>query len=60
MQRCRHNHLAPKNPKRGDSWTYEAGRTRFGWTAEAVPALKQLECEQETTAAVWGDLPRSD
>lgn len=43
-----------------DSWRYELGRTQWGSTAEALPALKQLAAEQAVTRAIFGDMKRSD
>ena len=41
-------------------WTYEVRRTAFTTMEEAEPALRRLEDEQIVTAAIWGDMPRSD
>jgi hypothetical protein len=43
-----------------ESWRYECSRTRFRSLAEAMPVLKESEGQQRLTAALWGDMPRSD
>jgi hypothetical protein len=43
-----------------ETWTYEVNRTRFPTMAEALPALREIEREQIATAALFGDIPRSD
>jgi hypothetical protein len=43
-----------------ETWRYELGRTRHRSMAEAMPELKESEKQQQMTARLWGDLPRSD
>lgn len=42
-----------------DTWRYE-GRTRFRTLEEALPELARSEAQQRATAALLGDMPRSD
>jgi hypothetical protein len=43
-----------------ESWRYEVARSRFRSMAEATPALKESEGQQQVTRALWGGMRRSD
>lgn len=42
------------------TWWFETRRTRFATLAQAGPELARLEALNRSTAAMFGDIPRSD